>query len=178
PQWPPPPGGSAAGSPAQDPARRGRPSPPPPPRGWWRSRPPPGTAAGGGAGPPPPSWLVVLAGLGRGPGPRVVRVQAAAQLGAERDPALGVGVGEIGDAVRAHAPGVLQRLRPRAACCAALSVPRDGSSGLQALVAALNCGDLGSRPVPGPLFSFSPPWRHQPADQHGATGEVPRRSPG
>src|SRR5215468_10610639 len=65
-----------------------------------------------------------------------------------------------------------------AACCAALSVPRGGSSGLQALVAALNCGDLGSRPVPGPPFSFSPPWRHQPADQQGYTGEAARRSAG
>src|SRR5262249_15263010 len=52
-------------------------------------------------------------------------------------------------------------LRPCAfasACCAGLSAFRGGSSDLQALLAALNCGDLGSRPVRGRPPSAIPPW--------------------
>src|SRR5262249_44489338 len=63
--------------------------------GWGGCSCPPATAAAGvGAERPALAWLVVLAGLVRGLEPRVVRLQVAARLGLERDPALGVGVGE------------------------------------------------------------------------------------
>src|SRR6516225_258815 len=45
-----------------------------------------------------------------------------------------------------------------AACWAGLSAFWGGSSGLQALLAALNSGELGFRSDPGPPFSAIPPW--------------------
>src|SRR5262249_44200798 len=45
-----------------------------------------------------------------------------------------------------------------AACWAGFIVFWGGSSGLQALWAALNCGELGFRSVPGPPFRLIPPW--------------------
>ncbi len=44
-----------------------------------------------------------------------------------------------------------------AACWAGLRL-EPGISDLHAWSAALNCGDLGSMPVPGPALSEIPPW--------------------
>src|SRR5262249_9581859 len=105
PHWPP-----APAAPAQDRAQW-RQASRQPPETWWRSF--PATPAAGARRRARPAGLVLLAGLVRGPEPRVVRVEIASLLRLECDLALAVGVGEIGDPVGTHALGELESLCPR-----------------------------------------------------------------
>src|SRR5215468_10102729 len=70
--------------------------------------------------------------------------------------ALGSGKSEI-PCARMHR-AYLRACALAAACCAGLLALCGGSSGLQALLAALNCGELRFRSVPGTPFRSIPPW--------------------